>query len=150
MFGERKPVDSAVEVAIDTTSRTGLKEFFDGLDKIANDPNNPKQALANAFRVSMFSGNRIGLMTNLQGSEYLIDKGAISVEPQTKKVGVEEEQETRTGASKKGGFRGKAISYTVPLNENAHAFLQQQLKINQNDLELLIKKLLENIGEDTD
>ena len=136
VFGERKAVDSAVEVAIDTTSRTGLKEFFDGLDKIANDPNNPKQALANAFRVSMFSGNRIGLMTNLQGSEYLIDKGAISVEPQTKKVGVEEEQETRTGASKKGGFRGKAISYTVPLNENAHAFLQQQLKINQNDPEI--------------
>jgi len=136
VFGERKAVDSAVEVAIDTTSRKGLKEFFDGLDKIANDPNNPKQALANAFRVSMFSGNRIGLMTNLQGSEYLIDKGAISVEPQTKKVGVEEEQETRTGASKKGGFRGKAISYTVPLNENAHAFLQQQLKINQNDPEI--------------
>lgn len=136
VFGERKAVDSAVEVAIDTTARKGLKEFFDELDKIANDPNNPKQALANAFRVSMFSGNRIGLMTNLQGSEYLIDKGAISVEPQTKKVGVEEEQETRTGASKKGGFRGKAISYTVPLNENAHAFLQQQLKINQNDPEI--------------
>jgi len=136
VFGERKAVDSAVEVAIDTTARKGLKELFDELDIIANDPNNPKQALANAFRVSMFSGNRIGLMTNLQGSEYLIDKGAISVEPQTKKVGVEEEQETRTGASKKGGFRGKAISYTVPLNENAHAFLQQQLKINQNDPEI--------------
>ena len=137
VFGERKVVDTKVKVAIDTTKRKGWKEFFDQIDKIANDPNNPNQALANAFRASAFSGNRIGLMTGLQGSEYLIDQGALSVEPQTKTKGVDlEEQETRVGASKEGGFRKKAIPYTVPLNENAHAHLQQQLKINQNDPEI--------------
>ena len=137
VFGERKVVDTKVKVAIDTTKRKGWKEFFDQIDVIANDPNNPNQALANAFRASSFSGNRIGLMTGLQGSEYLIDKGALSVKPQTKTKGVNvEEQETRVGASKEGGFRKKAIPYTVPLNENGHAHLQQQLKINQNDPEI--------------
>ena len=135
IFGEKRVADPEVEVAIDTTKRKGWKEFFDQLDAIADNPNNPNQALANAFRASAFSGNRIGLMTGLQGSEYLIDKGAISVKPQTKKVGVEK-QETRVGASKAGGVRKKPIPYTVPLNENGHAYLQQQLKINANDPEI--------------
>ena len=136
IFGEKKVADPVADIAIDTTKRKGLKEFFDQIDAIADDPKNPKQALANAFRSSYFSGNRIGLMTNLQGSEYLIDRGALSVEPQTKKVGVVEDQETRAGASKAGGFRKKAIPYTVPLNENAHAYLQMQLKNNQADPEI--------------
>ena len=136
IFGEKKVADPVADIAIDTTKRKGLKEFFDQIDAIADDPKNPKQALANAFRASYFSGNRIGLMTNLQGSEYLIDRGALSVEPQTKKVGVVEDQETRVGASKAGGFRKKAIPYTVPLNENAHAYLQMQLKNNQADPEI--------------
>jgi len=136
IFGEKKVADPVADIAIDTTKRKGLKEFFDQIDAIADDPKHPKQALANAFRSSYFSGNRIGLMTNLQGSEYLIDRGALSVEPQTKKVGVVEDQETRAGASKAGGFRKKAIPYTVPLNENAHAYLQMQLKNNQADPEI--------------
>ncbi len=136
IFGEKRVADPVADIAIDTTKRKGLKEFFDQIDAIADDPKNPKQALANAFRSSYFSGNRIGLMTNLQGSEYLIDRGALSVEPQTKKVGVVEDQETRAGASKAGGFRKKAIPYTVPLNENAHAYLQMQLKNNQADPEI--------------
>jgi len=136
VFGERKAVETTAETAIDTTKRKGWKEFFDKLDVIADDPKHPKQALANAFRASLYSGNRIGLMTGLQGSEYLIDQGALSVEPQTKTVGVDEDQETRVGASKTGGVRKKAIPYTVPLNENAHAYLQQQLKINANDPEI--------------
>ena len=146
IFGEKKAVSPKVKVAIDTTKRKGWKEFFDQIDAIADDPNNPKQALANAFRTSAFSGNRIGLMTGLQGSEYLVDQGAISVEPQTKQSGVPlEEQETRTGASKTGGFREEAITYTVPLNENGHAYLQQQLKINANDPE--IKAFLQGQAE---
>ena len=45
-----------------------------------------------------------------------------------------DEQETRKGASKgETSFKKGATPYTVPLGENAHAYLQQQLKINAND-----------------
>ena len=134
VFGERKVAGGAAEVAILTDNRQGWKEFFDKIDAIADDPNNPKQALANAFRVSYYTGPRPGLIAGLQGSEYLIDQGAIYVTPQTKTVGAEKDQETRKGASKgKTSFKKKATPYTVPLGENAHAYLQQQLKINAND-----------------
>ena len=134
VFGERRVAEGAAEVAILTDNRQGWKEFFDKIDAIADDPKNPKQALANAFRVSYYTGPRPGLIAGLQGSEYLIDQGAIFVSPQTKTVGAEKDQETRKGASKgKTSFKKKATPYTVPLGENAHAYLQQQLKINAND-----------------
>jgi len=134
IFGERKVAEEATKIAILTDNRQGWKEFFDQIDAIADDPNHPKQALANAFRVSYYTGPRPGLIAGLQGSEYLIDQGAIYVTPQTKQVGAAQDQETRKGASKgKTSFKGKATPYTVPLGENAHAYLQQQLKINAND-----------------
>ena len=134
VFGERRVAEEGTKVAILTDNRQGWKEFFDKIDAIADDPNNPKQALANAFRVSYYTGPRPGLIAGLQGSEYLVDQGAIYVTPQTKQVGAAQDQETRKGASKgKTSFKGKATPYTVPLGENAHAYLQQQLKINAND-----------------
>ena len=134
VFGERKVAEGAAEIAILTDNRQGWKEFFDQIDKIADNPRDPRQPLANAFRVSYYTGPRPGLIAGLQGSEYLIDQGAIFVPPQTKTVGAVEEQETRKGASKgKTSFKKKATPYTVPLGENAHAYLQQQLKINAND-----------------
>jgi len=134
VFGERKVAEEGAKIAILTNNKAGWKEFFDKIDAIADDPNNPKQALANAFRVSYYTGPRPGLIAGLQGSEYLIDQGAIYVTPQTKQVGAVQDQETRKGASKgKTSFKGKATPYTVPLGENAHAYLQQQLKINAND-----------------
>ena len=134
VFGERKVAEGAAEIAILTDNRQGWKEFFDQIDKIADDPKHPKQALANAFRISYYTGPRPNLIAGLQGSEYLIDQGAIFVVPQTKTVGAKKDQETRKGASKgKTSFKGKATPYTVPLSENAHAYLQQQLKINAND-----------------
>lgn len=134
VFGERKVAEEGAKIAILTNNKSGWKEFFDKIDAIADDPNNPKQALANAFRVSYYTGPRPGLIAGLQGSEYLVDQGAIYVTPQTKQVGAGEEQETRKGASKgKTSFKKKATPYTVPLGENAHAYLQQQLKINAND-----------------
>lgn len=134
VFGERKVAEEGAKIAILTNNKAGWKEFFDKIDAIADDPNNPKQALANAFRVSYYTGPRPGLIAGLQGSEYLIDQGAIYVTPQTKQVGAAQDQETRKGASKgKTSFKGKATPYTVPLGENAHAYLQQQLKINAND-----------------
>jgi hypothetical protein len=134
VFGERKVAEEGAKIAILTNNKAGWKEFFDKIDAIADDPNNPKQALANAFRVSYYTGPRPGLIAGLQGSEYLIDQGAIYVTPQTKTVGAGDDQETRKGASKgKTSFKGKATPYTVPLGENAHAYLQQQLKINAND-----------------
>ena len=134
VFGERRVAEEGTKVAILTDNRQGWKEFFDKIDAIADDPNNPKQALANAFRVSYYTGPRPGLIAALQGSEYLVDQGAIYVTPQTKQVGAGKEQETRKGASKgKTSFKKKATPYTVPLGENAHAYLQQQLKINAND-----------------
>ena len=134
VFGERKVAEEGAKIAILTNNKAGWKEFFDQIDAIADDPNNPKQALANAFRVSYYTGPRPGLIAGLQGSEYLIDQGAIYVTPQTKQVGAAQDQETRKGASKgKTSFKGKATPYTVPLGENAHAYLQQQLKINAND-----------------
>lgn len=135
VFGERKVAEETAKIAILTDNRQGWKEFFDEIDKIADDPNNPKQALANAFRVSYYTGPRPGLIAGLQGSEYLVDQGAIYVTPQTKVVGAAvDDQETRKGASKgKTSFKKKATPYTVPLGENAHAYLQQQLKINAND-----------------
>lgn len=134
VFGERKVAEEGAKIAILTNNKAGWKEFFDKIDAIADDPNNPKQALANAFRVSYYTGPRPGLIAGLQGSEYLVDQGAIYVTPQTKQVGAAQDQETRKGASKgKTSFKGKATPYTVPLGENAHAYLQQQLKINAND-----------------
>jgi integrase len=134
VFGERKVAEEGAKIAILTNNKSGWKEFFDKIDAIADDPNNPKQALANAFRVSYYTGPRPGLIAGLQGSEYLIDQGAIYVTPQTKQVGAAQDQETRKGASKgKTSFKGKATPYTVPLGENAHAYLQQQLKMNAND-----------------
>tara|TARA_Y100001937_G_scaffold43859_1_gene61850 strand:+ start:164 stop:2041 length:1878 start_codon:yes stop_codon:yes gene_type:complete len=143
VFGERKASGQVAKIAILTDNRQGWKEFFDQIDKIANDPKNPKQAIANAFRVSYFTGPRPGLIAGLQGSEYLVDQGAIYVTPQTKVVGVAvDEQETRKGASKgETSFKKGATPYTVPLGENAHAYLQQQLKINANDPD--IKSYLE-------
>src|SRR5210317_1520703 len=123
VFGERRVAEEGTKVAILTDNRQGWKEFFDKIDAIADDPNNPKQALANAFRVSYYTGPRPGLIAALQGSEYLVDQGAIYVTPQTKQVGAGKEQETRKGASKgKTSFKGKATPYTVPLGENAHAY----------------------------
>ena len=134
VFGERKVAEEGAKIAILTNNKAGWKEFFDKIDAIADDPKHPKQALANAFRVSYYTGPRPGLIAGLQGSEYLIDQGAIYVTPQTKTVGAGDDQETRKGASKgKTSFKGKATPYTVPLGENAHAYLQQQLKINAND-----------------
>ena len=138
IFGERKVAEEGAKVAILTNNKAGWKEFFDQVDAIADDPKHPKQALANALRISYYSGPRPGLIAGLQGSEYLIDQGAIYVQPQTKQVGAGDDQETRKGASKgKTSFKKKATPYTVPLGENAHAYLQQQLKINANDPDIV-------------
>jgi len=138
IFGERKVAKAGADIAILSNNKAGWKEFFDQIDAIADDPKNPKQALANALRISYYTGPRAGLVAGLQGSEYLVDRGAIYVLPQTKTVGAEADEETRKGASKgETGFRGKAIPYTVPLGENAHAYLQQQLKINANDPDIV-------------
>jgi len=138
IFGERKVAKAGADIAILSNNKAGWKEFFDQIDAIADDPKNPKQALANALRISYYTGPRAGLVAGLQGSEYLVDRGAIYVLPQTKTVGAEVDEETRKGASKgETGFRGKAIPYTVPLGENAHAYLQQQLKINANDPDIV-------------
>ena len=138
IFGERKVAEEGAKVAILTNNKEGWKEFFDQIDAIADDPKHPKQALANALRISYYSGPRPGLIAGLQGSEYLIDQGAIYVQPQTKQVGAGDDQETRKGASKgKTSFKKKATPYTVPLGENAHAYLQQQLKINANDPDIV-------------
>jgi integrase len=138
IFGERKVAEEGAKVAILTNNKAGWKEFFDQIDAIADDPKHPKQALANALRISYYSGPRPGLIAGLQGSEYLVDQGAIYVQPQTKQVGAGDNQETRKGASKgTTSFKKKAVPYTVPLGENAHAYLQQQLKINANDPDIV-------------
>ena len=138
IFGERKVAKAGADIAILSNNKAGWKEFFDQIDAIADDPKHPKQAVANALRISYYTGPRAGLVAGLQGSEYLVDRGAIYVLPQTKTVGAEVDEETRKGASKgETGFRGKAIPYTVPLGENAHAYLQQQLKINANDPDIV-------------
>lgn len=131
IFGERLSVAEERRIAV-FVDKKPLGEFINQLEAIASDPKNPKAGVAEAILTTVYTGPRAGLVAGLQGSEYIPERGAIYVQPQTKEK-LQAGEKGRTGAQKTGGVRKKAIPYTVPLSESGQASIQRQLKRNAAD-----------------
>jgi len=129
IFGERVSAPKQTEIAIIAQNKKGWGEFMQQLDTIRQGGGDDA-VIADAIYVNLQTGYRAGAVAGLTGAEYKVDRGTIEITPQTKAT---PDLEKRTGAQKVGGKRGKAIPQDVPLNEQAHARLQQRLAANQED-----------------
>tara|TARA_X000001388_G_scaffold7628_1_gene4703 strand:+ start:1653 stop:3404 length:1752 start_codon:yes stop_codon:yes gene_type:complete len=129
IFGERVSAPKQTEIAIIAQNKKGWGEFMQQLDTIRQGGGDDA-VIADAIYVNLQTGYRAGAVAGLTGAEYKVDRGTVEITPQTKAT---PELEKRTGAQKVGGKRGKAIPQDVPLNEQAHARLQQRLAANQED-----------------
>ena len=129
IFGERVSAPKQTEIAIIAQNKQGWGEFMQQLDAIRQGGGDDA-IIADAIYVNLQTGYRAGAIAGLTGAEYKVDRGTVEITPQTKAT---PELEKRTGAQKVGGKRGKAIPQDVPLNEQAHARLQQRLAANQED-----------------
>jgi hypothetical protein len=132
IFGERISATKMSEIAILIDNKSGWKEFMDQLDEIRSRGGNDA-VIADAIYVNLQTGYRSGAIAGLKGNEYKVERGTIEITPQTKAT---PQQEKRAGAQKLGGARGEAVPQDVPLNEQAHARLQQRLAANANDPEI--------------
>ena len=129
IFDERISAPKQTEIAIIVQNKEGWSEFMQQLDSIRQGGGNDA-VIADAIYVNLQTGYRGGAIAGLTGAEYKVDRGTIEITPQTKAT---PDLEKRTGAQKKGGARGTAIPQDVPLNEQAHARLQQRLTANQEN-----------------
>jgi hypothetical protein len=129
IFGERVSAPKQTEIAIIVQNKAGWSEFMQQLDSIRQGGGNDA-VIADAIYVNLQTGYRGGAIAGLTGAEYKVDRGTIEITPQTKAT---PDVDKRTGAQKVGGKRGTAIPQDVPLNEQAHARLQQRLTANQED-----------------
>ena len=129
IFGERISAEKLTEIAVIAQNKQGWGEFMQQLDAIRQGGGDDA-VIADAIYVNLQTGYRAGAVAGLTGAEYDVDGGTIQITPQTKAT---PQLEKRTGAQKVGGVRGKAIPQDVPLNEQAHARLQQRLAANQKD-----------------
>jgi len=130
IFGERVSAPKQTEIAIIVQNKQGWSEFMQQLDAIRQ-AGGDDAVVADAIYVNLQTGYRPGAIAGLTGAEYKVDRGTIEITPQTKAT---PELEKRAGAQKVGGARGQAIPQDVPLNEQAHARLQQRLAANQEDV----------------
>jgi len=130
IFGERVSAPKQTEIAIIVQNKQGWSEFMQQLDAIRQ-AGGDDAVVADAIYVNLQTGYRPGAIAGLTGAEYKVDRGTIEITPQTKAT---PELEKRSGAQKVGGARGQAIPQDVPLNEQAHARLQQRLAANAEDV----------------
>lgn len=130
IFGERISAPKQTEIAIIVQNKQGWSEFMQQLDAIRQ-AGGDDAVIADAIYVNLQTGYRPGAIAGLTGAEYKVDRGTIEITPQTKST---PDIDKRTGAQKVGGARGQAIPQDVPLNEQAHARLQQRLAANQEDV----------------